>query len=81
MRYREYEFRQIEEGKWEIVKWYQKEVPVCVTVMIMKWNKKARDIDVEPIMDRVLETYDVARFDKWLDICLRYISLIIGEDE
>lgn len=81
MRYREYEFRQIEEGKWEIVKWYQKEVPICVTVMFIKWNKKSRDIDVEPIMDRVLETYDVAHFDRWLDLCLRYVSLIMGKEE
>lgn len=80
MRFRDYEFRQTEDGKWEIVKWFQKEIPSCVTVLFMKWNRKTRDIDVTPIMERVLETYDVPRFDKWLDLCMKYIVLQMEEE-
>lgn len=79
MRFKEYEFRQVEHGKWEIVKWFTaKEIPTCVTVMTMLWDKKQRDVNVIPIMERTLETYEVARFDRWLDICLKYITLMMG---
>ena len=41
----------------------------------LEWNEKSHDIQVKPVMERVLRTYQIKNFDKWLDICLKYIEL------
>lgn len=84
MKYRDYEFRQLKNcpDKWEIVQWFPKQlIPSCVTVMIFTWKPSTHEIEVYPIMDRVLRTYQVKNFDKWLDVCMKSIELSMEEIE
>lgn len=84
MKYRDYEFRQLKNcpDKWEIVQWFPKQlIPSCVTVMIFTWKPRTHEIEVYPIMDRVLRTYQVKNFDKWLDVCMKSIELSMEENE
>lgn len=76
MRYRDYEMRRLDVNRWEIVQWFPKQpVECCSVVMFLEWNEKSHDIQVKPVMERVLRTYQIKNFDKWLDICLKYIEL------
>lgn len=76
MRYRDYEMRRLDVNRWEIVQWFPKLPADCrVVVMFLEWNEEFNYVQVNPVMDRVLRTYQIKNFDKWLDICLKYIEL------
>lgn len=76
MRYRDYEMRRLDVNRWEIVQWFPKQpVECCVVVMFLEWNEKDCDVEIKPVMERILRTYQTKNFDKWLDICLKYIQL------
>lgn len=81
MRYKNYELRKVEDHKWEIVQWFPHNlVESCTVVMILKWDTRSYSLKIDPIVSRIIQTYTVKNFDKWLDICLKFIELSEEEE-
>lgn len=76
MRYKNYELRKTEDHEWEIVQWFPNNlVESCTVVMILRWDTRSVSLKIDSITSRIIPTYSVRNFDKWLDICLKFIEL------
>lgn len=81
MRYKNYELRKTEDHEWEIVQWFPNNlVESCTVVMILRWDTRNGSLKIDPITSRIIPTYSVRNFDKWLDICLKFIELSEEEE-
>lgn len=82
MRYKNYELRKTEDHEWEIVQWFPNNlVESCTVVMILRWDTRSGSLKIDPITSRIIQTYSVKNFDKWLDICLKFIELSEEEED
>lgn len=82
MRYKNYELRKVEDHKWEIVQWFPNNlVEICTVVMFLRWDARSGSLKTDPITSSIIQTYSVRNFDKWLDICLKFIELSEEEGE
>lgn len=82
MRYKNYELRKVEDHKWEIVQWFPNNiVEICTVVMFLRWDARSGSLKIDPITSSIIQTYSVRNFDKWLDICLKFIELSEEEGE
>lgn len=82
MRYKNYELRKVEDHEWEIVQWFPNNlVESCTVVMILRWDTRSNFLKIDPITSRIIQTYSVKNFDKWLDICLKFIELSEEEED
>lgn len=82
MRYKNYELRKAEDHKWEIVQWFPNNlVESCTAVMFLRWDARSGSLKIDPITSSIIQTYSVRNFDKWLDICLKFIELSEEEGE
>lgn len=82
MRYKNYELRKVEDHKWEIVQWLPNNpVEICTVVMFLRWDARSGSLKIDPITSSIIQTYSVRNFDKWLDICLKFIELSEEEGE
>lgn len=82
MRYKNYELRKVEDHKWEIVQWFPNNlVEICTVVMFLRWDARSGSLKIDTITSSIIQTYSVRNFDKWLDICLKFIELSEEEGE
>lgn len=82
MRYKNYELRKVEDHKWEIVQWFPNNlVEICTVVMFLRWDARSGSLKIDSITSSIIQTYSVRNFDKWLDICLKFIELSEEEGE
>ena len=49
--------------------------------MILRWDTRSGSLKINPITSRIIPTYSVRNFDKWLDICLKFIELSEEEED
>lgn len=49
--------------------------------MILRWDTQNGSLKIDPVISRIIQTYSVRNFDKWLDVCLKFIELSEEEED